>query len=251
MKKVFKTLIVDDEPLARQRLKRLLADYPQFDIEAEAANGKEAIELIDSLHPEIVFLDIEMPIYNGFEVLSNVKKQPKVIFTTAYDQYAIKAFEENSVDYLLKPIEKERLEKAVTKFMSLFANNADLLPLEKLIAQFNPKKTIKSLTIKIGDRILLIKLENIIFLEAEDKYVFIHTIDGEKLLTDFTITVLEEKLSDEFVKIHRSIIINSDKIKEIRKSFNGALVFVMNNKEQSRLSSSRSHGESLKDRFEI
>ncbi len=251
MNRFFKTIIVDDEPLARQRLKRLLLEFPNFTIEAEAANGKEAIELINSLQPDVVFLDIEMPVFNGFEVLAQLNKQPKIIFTTAFDQYAIKAFEENSVDYLLKPIEKERLEKAVNKLQNLENSDINILPIQQLIEQLNPKKVLKTLTVKIGDRILLIKTENIVFLEAEDKYVFIHTSDGEKLLTDFTITGLEEKLSGEFVKIHRSIIINSEKIKEIRKSFNGALVFVMNNKEQTRLSSSRSNGESLRERFDI
>ena len=251
MNRFFKTIIVDDEPLARQRLKRLLLEFPHFTIEAEAANGKEAIELINSLQPDVVFLDIEMPVFNGFEVLAQLNTQPKIIFTTAFDQYAIKAFEENSVDYLLKPIEKERLEKAVNKLQKLENSDINILPIQQLIEQLNPKKVLKSLTVKIGDRILLIKTENIVFLEAEDKYVFIHTSDGEKLLTDLTITGLEEKLSEEFVKIHRSIIINSEKIKEIRKSFNGALVFVMNNKEQTRLSSSRSNGESLRERFDI
>jgi len=113
------------------------------------------------------------------------------------------------------------------------------------------KKDIKTLTVKIGDKILLIKLDNITYVEAEEKYVFLHTTDGKKHLTDFTIGSLEEKLPEPFIRIHRSSIINSDHIKEIRKGFNGAFIFVMNNTENTRLTSSRSNGEMLRERFGI
>ena len=125
------------------------------------------------------------------------------------------------------------------------------LPIEALMKQLMVKKDIKTLTVKIGDKILLIKLDDIIYIEAEEKYVFLHTADGKKHLTDFTITSLEEKLPERFVRIHRGTIINTDCIKEIRKGFNGALVFVMNNTEGSKLTSSRSNGEALRERFDI
>src|SRR6187402_3753685 len=101
---MWKTIVIDDEALARQRLQRLLSSYPEIKIIAEAENGAEGLEIIESLKPDLIFLDIEMPVLNGFEMLARLKHQPKVVFTTAYDQYAIKAFEENSIDYLLKPI---------------------------------------------------------------------------------------------------------------------------------------------------
>jgi two-component system LytT family response regulator len=242
-------LIIDDEELARQRLIRLLAPYTFIEIVAQASNGKEGLEMVELHKPDLIFLDIEMPVMNGFEMLSKIKKQPKVIFTTAYDQYAIKAFEENSLDYLLKPIEKERLEKSLEKLQEMHKPMA--LPLQDLLDQLKPKKEIKTLTVKIGDKILLIQLAKIVAIEAEDKYVFLHTDDGNKHLTDFTLTNLEEKLPDTFCRIHRSSIINTDKIKEIRKSFNGALVFVMNNQAQSKFTSSRSNSEVLRERFDI
>lgn len=242
-------LIVDDEELARQRLIRLLAPYTFIEIVAQASNGKEGLAMVEAHQPDLIFLDIEMPIMNGFEMLAKLKKQPKVIFTTAYDQYAIKAFEENSLDYLLKPIEKDRLQKSMDKLQEMHKPLA--LPLQNLLEQLKPKKEVKTLTVKIGDKILLIQLQDIFAIEAEDKYVFLHTLDGNKHLTDFTLANLEEKLPENFCRIHRSIIINTDRIKEIRKSFNGALVFVMDNKDQSKFTSSRSNSEALRERFDI
>jgi two-component system, LytTR family, response regulator len=115
MNKIWKSLIVDDEQLARQRLIRLLKPYDEIDVIGEAVNGQDGLEKIEMLLPDLIFLDIEMPVFNGFEMLRQLKHQPKVIFTTAYDQYAIKAFEEDSIDYLLKPVETERLEKTQKK----------------------------------------------------------------------------------------------------------------------------------------
>ncbi|MFD1257202.1 LytR/AlgR family response regulator transcription factor [Mucilaginibacter terrae] len=249
--KTWKTLIIDDEQLARQRLKRLLKNFEEFEIIGEAVNGADGLEQVELLKPELIFLDIEMPMLNGFEMLSRLQHQPKVVFTTAYDQYAIKAFEEETIDYLLKPVETERLEKTVKKLQQSMQQPTAVLPLEALIKQLMVKKDIKTLTVKIGDKILLIKLDDIVFIEAEEKYVFLHTSDGKKHLTDFTITGLEEKLPERFVRIHRSTIINTECIKEIRKGFNGALVFIMNNTSGSKLTSSRSNSEALRERFDI
>ena len=245
----FTCIIIDDEELARQRLIRLITPYNVFEVIAQATNGQEGLKLVEEHQPDVIFLDVEMPVMNGFEMLSKVKKQPKVIFTTAYDQYAIKAFEENSLDYLLKPVEKDRLEKCIAKLQA--THKPMEMPLQQLLAQLKPKKEIKTLTVKIGDKILLIQLNAIIAMEAEEKYVFLLTEDGHKHLTDFTLSNLEDRLPDTFCRIHRSTIINTDKIKEIRKSFNGALVFVMNNKEQSKFTSSRSNSEALRERFDI
>ena len=251
MNRIWKTLIIDDEQLARQRLARLLKPCDDINIIGEAVNGRDGLEKIEKLLPDLIFLDIEMPVFNGFEMLHQLKHQPKVIFTTAYDQYAIKAFEEDSIDYLLKPVETERLEKTLKKLQQTQYQPLPDLPLETLMKQLLIKKEIKTLTVKIGDKILLIKLDSIIYIEAEEKYVFLNTGDGKKHLTDFTINSLEEKLPGQFVRIHRSYIINTEHIKEIRRSFNGAFVFVMNNTENARLTSSRSNGEMLRERFGI
>ena len=139
MNKTWKTVIIDDEQLARQRLMRLLKPYEIFDIIGEAANGQDGLEKIEELQPELIFLDIEMPVLNGFEMLLLLKHQPKVVFTTAYDQYAIKAFEEDSVDYLLKPIETDRLEKTIRKLQQARYQPPAYLPLETLMKQLQVK----------------------------------------------------------------------------------------------------------------
>ncbi len=243
-------IIIDDEQLARERLRRLLNNFSFINIVAEAENGQEGLTQIAKHQPELIFLDIEMPVLNGFDMLKQLKVQPKVVFTTAYDQYAVKAFEENSIDYLLKPIEKERLAVTIEKIQHIAATPQQL-PLQSLIDQLKPKKDVKTLTVKIGDKILLIKLSDIVAIEADEKYVFLLTFDGNRHLTDFTLSALEQKLPDNFVRIHRGSIINEDYIKEIRKSFNGALVFVMNSKTELKLSSSRSNSETLRGKFDI
>lgn len=250
MPKIWSALIIDDEAVARQRLKRLLDAHDTIELIGEAANGAEALLKIESLKPDLLFLDIEMPVHNGFEVLKRLSSQPKVIFTTAYDQYAVKAFDAESVDYLLKPIEKERLAKAV-KRLQLVQPEAYTLPVEQLMKQLYSKKEIKSLTVKLGDRILLIKLTELAFLDAEDKYVFLNTVDAKRHLTEFTLSGLEQKLPDNFIRISRSLIINTELIKEIRKSFNGTFTFTMADLESHKLSSGRSYGPALKERLDI
>jgi two-component system LytT family response regulator len=248
---LIKTIIIDDELLAHQRLKRLLEQFQLFEIIAEGSNGQEGLLLVENLKPELIFLDIEMPGLNGFEMLERLTQQPKVIFTTAYDQYAMKAFEENSIDYLLKPVEIERLEKTVKKLTLNRSLDQNLASLQDLIRGLKPRKELKTLTVKIGDKILLVNLNDICQIVAEDKYTFLITIDGARHLTDFTLSGLEEKLPENFVRIHRSSIINSDKIKEIRKSFNGSLYFILTDKANSKVQSSRSYSEALRERFDI
>ena len=247
---MWKTIIIDDEQLARQRIKRLLKEYDEVEIIEEASNGEDGLEKIEFLKPDLIFLDIEMPILNGFEMLAKLKHQPKVVFITAYDQYAVKAFEEGSIDYLLKPIEIERLDKTIKKLRQTSLAPAQI-PLEDLLRQIQSKKAVKTLTIKLGDKILLVKVNEIVHIQAEDKYVFLHTVDGKKHLTDFTLSTLETKLPEEFLRIHRSDIINVDYIKEIRKGFNGALVFVLNNQNETKVTSSRSNSEMLREKFDI
>ena len=247
---MWKTIIIDDEQLARQRIKRLLKEYDEVEIIEEASNGEDGLEKIEFLKPDLIFLDIEMPILNGFEMLAKLKHHPKVVFITAYDQYAIKAFEEGSIDYLLKPIEIERLDKTIKKLRQTSLAPAQI-PLEDLLRQIQSKKAVKTLTIKLGDKILLVKVNEIVHIQAEDKYVFLHTVDGKKHLTDFTLSTLETKLPEEFLRIHRSDIINVDYIKEIRKGFNGALVFVLNNQNETKVTSSRSNSEMLREKFDI
>ncbi len=247
---MLKTLIIDDEALARSRLRRLLTAYTEtITIIGEATNGEEGAELINLLKPDVIFLDIEMPMLNGFEMLGKLKFHPIVIFATAYDQYAIRAFEENSIDYLLKPIEAERLAKTIQKLeKNIIKNNFETI---RQLALNGPAKKTTTLSLQIGERFVLIKIADINYVEADDKYVFIYTKDGKKYITDFTLKILEEKLGEDFMRIHRSIIINNNQIAEIRRSFNGVFVFVMKGPEEIRLKSSRSYANEIRKAFEI
>ncbi|KPM47223.1 LytR/AlgR family response regulator transcription factor [Jiulongibacter sediminis] len=250
----YKTVLIDDEPLAISRLKRLLSKFEDvFEIIDTAGNGQEGLEKIETLKPDLIFLDIEMPLLNGFEMLEQLDTVPKVIFCTAYDQYAIQAFEENSLDYLLKPVEKERLQKTVDKLKSLEKkdNGFDDTALAKLLSQVNKKKTIHSITVKKGDKIFFIPLTDISYFHAEDKYVFLNTNDGKQYLTSYTITSLDEKLPEEFIRISRSAIIHTHRIASLEKSFNGKFVVNLNDLKKTKLESGTSYGDNLKQLMEV
>lgn len=249
-----KTILIDDEPLAIGRLKRLLGKFEDFEVIAEAKNGQEGLEKITQLKPDVIFLDIEMPEMTGFEMLAQLDFMPLVVFATAYDQYAIRAFEENSIDYLLKPIETERLEKTVEKLRKLKANSGNSSvnnSLLQLIEQFKPKKDIHSISVKSGEKILFIPLTEISFFEAEDKYVFLNTTDGKQYLTNYTIASLEEKLPENFIRVSRSSIINSLLIKELQKYFSGKYLAIMRDTKASKIETGSAYGENLKKLMEI
>lgn len=249
-----KTILIDDEPLAIGRLKRLLGKYEDFEVIDEAKNGQVGLEKIELHQPDVIFLDIEMPLLTGFEMLARLSFMPLVVFATAYDQYAIRAFEENSIDYLLKPIEADRLEKTVEKLRKLKSNSANSSmnsSLLKLIEQFKPKKDIHSISVKSGEKILFIPLHEISFFEAEDKYVFLNTTDGKQYLTNYTITTLEEKLPENFVRVSRSSIVNSLLIKELQKYFSGKYLVIMRDTKTSKIETGSTYGDNLKKLMEI
>lgn len=252
---MLKTILVDDEPLAVSRLKRLLQPYQDdFEVIAEAGNGLDGLELIKNLQPDLIFLDIEMPVLSGFEMLAQLEQMPLVVFVTAFDQYAIRAFEENSIDYLLKPVEAERLEKTVEKIRKFNSRPADGLfnaNLMQVLERLKPKRDIHSISVKVGERFIFIPLAEISHFEAEDKYVFLRTMEGKQHLTNYTIAVLEEKLPDFFVRISRSIIVNSMIIKEIQREFNGRFLVVMKDIKATRLKTGSSYAEQVKRLMEI
>lgn len=251
----FRTILIDDEPIAISRLKRLLGEYTDtFEIIDEASNGQEGLDKIEFHKPDLIFLDIEMPLLSGFEMLSKLEYMPMVIFVTAFDQFAIKAFEENSIDYLLKPIEKERLEKTVQKLKKLSDNQQIKLSPSSILGlfeQIKPKKEIHSISVKSGDKILFIAFNEISNFQAEEKYVFLNTTDGKQYITNYTIANLEEKLPDSFIRISRSCIVNSMKIKELERYFNGKYLVVMHDQKQSKLETGVSFHDNLKRLMEM
>ncbi|WP_020599611.1 LytR/AlgR family response regulator transcription factor [Spirosoma panaciterrae] len=255
-----KTILIDDEALAISRLRRLLDKHRDtFEIIGEASNGAEGLTLIEAEQPDIIFLDIEMPLLNGFEMLAKVTTVPMVVFATAFNQYAIRAFEENSVDYLLKPIEAERLTRTAQKIRNLVERNEASQPISnpmtdsvmRLLAQMQPKKEIYSISVKTGEKIILIPLSDIAYFEAEDKYVFLVTLDSQKYLTSYTLTILNEKLPDTFVRISRSVMVNRHKIGEIHRHFDGKFVLAMNDRKGTKLTSGSTYGDAVRQLMEL
>ena len=194
-----------------------------------------------------------MPDKNGFEVLAALTYQPMVIFTTAYEEYAIQAFEVHSVDYLVKPIERERLAKTIQKLHDFHSSSPplDYRNLATLFQQLQPKKEPFSLTVKKGDRILLLRFEEITYLQAADKYVTIHTVDGTKHLTDLTLNELTEKLGQNFMRVHRSTIINQAFILEAKRFFKGRFIITLRDAQNTNIRSSASYSEEIKQTLGI
>lgn len=252
MSPLFKTILIDDEPAARRLMKNLLHDYKEtIEIIAEAGTGKDAIQKIEELNPDLIFLDIQMPDFTGFEVIEKLSRKPNIIFTTAYEQYAIKAFESFSIDYLLKPIKEERLGQSIEKLKQFGRLNSsiNISSLQDIIRQFQAPAKTTALTIKTGDRIILLRFENIVYLEAQDKYVFVYTVDGQKHLTDQSLAALYERLPAQFYRIQKSYIINKDRMKEMHRHFNGRYLFLMDDKAGTRLTSGRTYYDAIKAEF--
>lgn len=252
MSQLYRTIVIDDEPAARRLMKNLLQEHSDtIQVIAEAGNGNEAIQKIEELKPDLIFLDIQMPDLTGFEVIEKLSRKPNIIFTTAYEQYAMKAFETFSIDYLLKPIKEERLQQSIEKVKQFGQLNQaiDIPGLQEIIKQFRAPQKATALAIKTGDRIILLRYENISYLEAQDKYVFVFTSEGQKYITDQTLTALEEKLPSQFYRIQKSFIINREKIKEMHRHFNGRYLFIMDDKAGTHLTSGRTYHDSIKAEF--
>lgn len=252
MNPLYRALVIDDEPAARRLMKSLLLEHEAvIEVVGEAGNGREALQKIAELKPDIIFLDIQMPDLTGFEVIEQLEHKPNIIFTTAYEQYALKAFETFSIDYLLKPIREERLAQSIAKLKQFgrLTGGIDIASLQQMIQQLKAPQKASALPIRTGDRINLVKFETISYLEAQDKYVYIHTVDGQKHLTDQTLTLLEEKLPPQFFRVQKSYIINKDRIKEMHKHFNGRFLFVLDDRDNTRVSSGRTYNELIRKEF--
>jgi two-component system LytT family response regulator len=209
-----KAIIIDDEPLARSIVKEYLQAYPQIEVAQECNDGFEGIKAIMQHQPDIIFLDIQMPKINGFEMLELVDQPPAVIFTTAFDEYAIKAFESHAVDYLLKPFSKERFDKAMEKWME--RNTPSKQTTQSLLetAAEQPQQS-QRIVVKTGSKIKIIPADDIHYLEAADDYVKIYTKDGA-FLKNKTMAYFEKVLNaQQFVRTHRSYLVNVQLITRI------------------------------------
>ena len=207
-----KVIIIDDEPLARSIVKEYLKGIANAELVAECNDGFEGLKAIQQFQPDIIFLDIQMPKINGFEMLELIEEPPAVIFTTAFDEFAIKAFELNAVDYLLKPFSKERFEKAIQKYHQQ-QNNSSIEKVIETAAQSPAQQN--RVVVKDGNKIKIIPVHQIHYLEAADDYVKIVTDDG-KFLKKRTMNFFEKSLEGfQFVRVHRSYIVNTQLITRI------------------------------------
>jgi two-component system, LytTR family, response regulator len=244
-----RTIIVDDVDLARERIKLLLGDT-ELEIVAECANGREAIKAISQLKPDLVFLDIQMPKIGGFEVVETigVEEMPAVIFVTAYDEFALRAFEINAVDYLLKPFDEARLKRAVERARREILRQAPAGEVEEKLRRLlnevrSGPKYLKRIPVKSARHTTLVLTEEIDWISSAGHYLELHT-GGEKHLIREQLSRLEAKLDPEkFVRIHRSIIVNLNSIKSLHPLFNGDHLVILKNGRELNLS--RTYHEKL------
>jgi two-component system LytT family response regulator len=207
-----RAVIVDDEELARGYLRELLREHPEIEIAAECANGFEAVKAVAESPPDLLFLDVQMPKLDGFEVLELIEPGPVVIFTTAYDQYAIRAFDAQAADYLLKPFDAERFERALERAK---ARLGERRPPADLAAVRPPGQRPERIVVKDGTRVHVIPLDKLDYVEAQDDYVALHS-GGKQYLKQQPIASLEAALDPaRFVRIHRSVIVNLERVARI------------------------------------
>ena len=245
-------MIVDDEPLARQSIRLLLQNDPQIELVGEARNGAEAVRAIRKHSPDLLFLDIQMPEMDGFEVLEKIEadRMPVIVFVTAFDRYALKAFEVHALDYLLKPFSDARFEKALAQAKAQIGQREISALSQKLLAlledrdlrrspQSRSQSYLTRLMVKSAGRVLFLKTDEIDWVEAADYYVKLHVGRKGHLLRE-TMSELESKLDPEkFVRIHRSTIVNLDRVREMHPLFGGEYGVVLHDGTELKLSRTR------------
>jgi two-component system LytT family response regulator len=243
-------LIVDDEPLAREGLTMLLAGDPDVTAIHEAGDGRGAVAAIKDLRPDLVFLDVQMPEMDGFEVVKEVgpERMPAVVFVTAHDQYAIRAFEFNAIDYLLKPVIEERFARTLQRVKTRLqlaptdVDNRQILSLLETIA--SPRHYLKRLAVRTAGKIIFVEVDEIDWIGAAENYVELHIGRSSQLL-HVTMNTLEKSLDPEtFVRIHRSTIVNVNRIKELQPALHGEYVVTL--QDGMRLQSGRVYNDKLK-----
>jgi two-component system LytT family response regulator len=247
---MIKVIIVDDESLARKLVKQFLSAFEEFEVIDECADGFSAAKSISKNSPDLIFLDVQMPRINGFELLELLDPVPNIIFTTAFDQYAIKAFEASAIDYLLKPFDKERFSVAINKFKMRYQDLNYTIPAEDFLqslAKGTPE--LERIAVKSGNEIRIIPIDQIRYFEAYDDYVKIFSKD-DMFLKKQTLSYYENNLpSNQFIRIHRSFIINIKELTKIEQAEKDNHWVIL--RDQSRISVSRSGYQKLKQNLGI
>jgi len=252
---MIKTFIVDDEPLALERLRRMLQATGRVEVAGACSDPVEAVEQIRWGRPQLLFLDIHMPELTGFQLLGELEQQPLVVFTTAFDQHALEAFQVNSIDYLLKPIEPAHLDRAIAKAERLFAQGgpADAPPdLRALLAQFTAApRWMERIASRTGDKLELVDLAHVTHFYASDKLTYAATAE-RSYAVDPSIAELESKLDPaRFIRIHRATILNLDHLRELHTWFGGKMVARLKDAKKTELAVSRDRVRALKDRLGV
>jgi len=245
--------VVDDEPLAVKRLTNLLRQTQRVEIVGSTVNPTEAVEFLSEQSVDAVFLDIQMPGMSGFELLQKLPKEPAVVFTTAFDRFALDAFEVNSVDYLVKPIELERLEKALTKLERLRGTPQGHAETEQIraLARELTRKFPERISSRIGDRVVFVEISKVTHFYAKDKLTYAATASKDYAL-DLTIAELEDKLDpDVFIRIHRSTLLNLQYVEEVSSWFGGGLVVRLKDGKRTELQIARDRVRLVKERLEF
>ncbi|HUJ21699.1 MAG TPA: LytTR family DNA-binding domain-containing protein [Bryobacteraceae bacterium] len=238
-----KTLIVDDETLARRRIRRLLATEGDVEVIGECGDSQQAIDFIQERNPDLVFLDVQMPGMDGFSVVESLPPQtkPAVIFVTAFDQYALRAFDVHALDYLMKPFDRARFRKALDRARNQMRQRSPVVldeQITKLLDSLQPKPP-ERLVIKSAGRIMFLRKDEIDWIEAADNYVRLHVGTDSHLLRE-TLGALESRLdSSKFLRIHRSTVVNIDRMKELQPWFHGDYVVIL--QDGTRLNLSRTY----------
>ncbi len=235
---MIRAIIVDDEPLARQMIKEYLEDFPEIRVVGECRNGRQAIKSINEQKPDLVFLDIRMPGMDGFEVLEHLKVIPQIVFSTAYNDFALKAFEVNAVDYLLKPYDRKRFAKAVRRVLQRRQKPTEEFDrLVKLLQQIreSPMEP-RRIFVRVGKKIVSAQTDDILWIEAEGDYTKLHTAN-ETYLCNLSLNALEERLgSSRFVRVHRSYMIAKDSVEHLKSDGEGGFVATLKNRANVRVS---------------
>jgi two-component system LytT family response regulator len=233
-----RTIIIDDEPLARQVIREFLQGYAQIDIIAECENGRQAVAAINHHQPDLIFLDVQMPGLNGLQVLEQIEHMPAIIFSTAYDEYAIRAFEVNAVDYLLKPFDRQRFATAVQRAVERRAGaGTEMERLLRLLQHSHPAGSFSDrLLVRSGDRIIPVRVADIEWIEAADDYAMLHA-GNAKHLCNLGLGEIEKRLnSQQFMRVHRSAIINISRIRHLEKDGEGGMIATMASGEEVKVS---------------
>jgi two-component system LytT family response regulator len=232
--KTFKTLLIDDERLAREELKSLLKEYHEIDIIDEAKNGEEGIQKIKELKPDLIFLDINMPGINGFDMIKQLEEIPRVIFVTAYDEYALKAFEVNALDYILKPVDPERLREAIHKLSTeddYVSSQQTAISRKERVLSVNDRVFIKD-----GEKCWFVELSKVRMLESDGNYVKVY-FDNFRPLILRSLNSFEDRLdAEQFFRANRKYIINLQWVSSIENWFNGGLQVELRDGEKVEIS---------------